>query len=85
MIINDIERNGYCFTDGNGFISKGLAKCVADKLSLCSKLSKHDVCFLYPVSPKELSIERKTAKTVVGKFDVPPSLSLSNKLSVKKR
>jgi len=37
--IDDIERNGFCFTDGNGFISKGLAKRVAEQLSLCSKKS----------------------------------------------
>lgn len=36
MKINDIQRNGFCFTDGNGFISKGLAKQVAEKLSICS-------------------------------------------------
>lgn len=28
-IIEDIERNGYCFTDGVGLISLGLAKKVA--------------------------------------------------------
>jgi hypothetical protein len=47
MSIDDIKRNDYCFTDGNGFISKGLAKCVAEKLSLCSKTSQQDVGFLY--------------------------------------
>jgi hypothetical protein len=47
MSIDDIERNDLCFTDGNGFISKGLAKCVAERLSLSSKNSKQDVSFLY--------------------------------------
>ncbi|CAF1502453.1 unnamed protein product [Rotaria sp. Silwood1] len=31
-MIDDIKRNDYCFTDGNGFISKGLAKVVAKNL-----------------------------------------------------
>ncbi|CAF2924367.1 unnamed protein product [Rotaria sp. Silwood2] len=35
MNIDDIKRNGYCFTNGNGFISKGLAKLVVETLSLC--------------------------------------------------
>jgi hypothetical protein len=43
MSIDDIERNNLCFTDGNGFISKGLA----ERLSLCSKNSQQDVSFLY--------------------------------------
>ena len=43
MMIDDIKRNGYNFTDGNGFISKGLAKRVAEKLSLCSKVSQEVV------------------------------------------
>jgi hypothetical protein len=47
MSIPDIKPNDYCFTDGNGFISKGLAKCVAEKLSLCSKTSQQEVCSLY--------------------------------------
>lgn len=29
-IVNDVERNGYCFTDGNGLVSKGLAKLIQD-------------------------------------------------------
>jgi RNA-dependent RNA polymerase len=28
MMIEDIERNNYCFTDGNGLVSKGLAKLI---------------------------------------------------------
>jgi hypothetical protein len=32
MMIEDIERNNYCFTDGNGLVSKGLAKLIAEKL-----------------------------------------------------
>ncbi|CAF1358704.1 unnamed protein product, partial [Rotaria sp. Silwood1] len=32
MMINDIERNNYCFTDENGLVSKGLAKLIAEKL-----------------------------------------------------
>jgi len=47
MCIDDIQRKEYCFTDGNGFISKGLAKCIAEKLSLCSKTLQQDVGFLY--------------------------------------
>jgi hypothetical protein len=46
MSIEDIKRNRYCFTDGNGFISKGLAKIVAEKLSLCSTTLQQDVCLL---------------------------------------
>jgi hypothetical protein len=46
MSISDIKRNERCFTDGNGFISKGLAKMVAEKLFLCSTNSQQDVCFL---------------------------------------
>lgn len=33
LMIEDVERNNYCFTDGNGLISKGLAKLINDKLS----------------------------------------------------
>jgi hypothetical protein len=51
MSIDDIKRNGYYFTDGNGFISKGLAKMVAERLSLlCSTASQQDVRFpLFPL------------------------------------
>jgi len=31
MMIEDIQRNNYCFTDGNGFISKGLTKLIIEK------------------------------------------------------
>ncbi len=44
--IDEIERNGYCFTDGNGFISKGLAKLVADKLPYLDKFN-NEVYFIY--------------------------------------
>jgi len=27
-MIEDIQRNNYCFTDGNGLVSKGLAKLI---------------------------------------------------------
>ncbi|CAF3120665.1 unnamed protein product [Rotaria socialis] len=33
MMIEDIERNNYCFTDGNGLVSKGLAKLINEKLT----------------------------------------------------
>ncbi|CAF3878794.1 unnamed protein product [Rotaria sp. Silwood2] len=33
MMIEDIERNNYCFTDGNGLVSKGLAKLIYEKLN----------------------------------------------------
>ena len=33
MIIDDIERNNHCFTDGNGLMSKGLARLISDKFS----------------------------------------------------
>jgi len=33
MMIEDIERNNYCFTDGNGLVSKGLAKLIIEKLN----------------------------------------------------
>jgi len=32
LMIDDIERNNYCFTDGNGLISKGLAKLISNQL-----------------------------------------------------
>jgi RNA-dependent RNA polymerase len=32
-MIEDIQRNNYCFTDGNGLISKGLAKLINEKFS----------------------------------------------------
>ena len=40
MMINDIERNQYCFTDGNGLISRGLAQLVAERLSLRVRIPK---------------------------------------------
>ena len=33
MMIDDIERNNYCFTDGNGLVSKGLAKLIFQQLN----------------------------------------------------
>ncbi|CAF1118346.1 unnamed protein product [Rotaria sordida] len=41
--IDDIERNGYCFTDGNGFISKGLARTIAKKLGCRIKTMNQDI------------------------------------------
>ncbi|CAF1324424.1 unnamed protein product [Rotaria sp. Silwood1] len=41
--INGIERNGYCFTDGNGFISKGLARLIAEKLGYRIKTMNQDI------------------------------------------
>jgi len=43
-LIEDIEHNGYCFTDGIGQISLGLAKKVA--MSIGIRITK-DVCILY--------------------------------------
>lgn len=43
MMIDDIKRGIYKFTDGNGFISKGLAKHVAEILSLCPKTLQENV------------------------------------------
>ena len=37
MMIDDVERNQFCFTDGNGLVSRGLAKLIAEKLSLCPR------------------------------------------------
>ena len=34
MMIEDIERNNYCFTDGNGLVSKGLAKLISEKICI---------------------------------------------------
>ena len=34
IAINEIERNGYCFSDGCSFIGSALAKRIADKLGL---------------------------------------------------
>jgi hypothetical protein len=41
--IDDIERNNYCFTDGSGLISKGLARLVAERLDYLVK-SEENVC-----------------------------------------
>jgi hypothetical protein len=35
--IDDIERNEYCFTDGSGLISKGLAKLISSRLDYIVK------------------------------------------------
>jgi hypothetical protein len=43
-LIEDIEHNGYCFTDGIGLISLGLAKKVA--MSMGIRITK-DVCRFY--------------------------------------
>lgn len=42
--IDDIERNGYCFTDGNGLMSRGLARLVAERLGYLVKFND-EVCF----------------------------------------
>jgi hypothetical protein len=42
-MIDDVERNDYCFTDGNGFISKGLARLVAERLDYLVKYEQN-VC-----------------------------------------
>lgn len=42
-LIDDVERNGYYFTDGVGLISLGLAKRVA--MSIGIRISK-DVCIM---------------------------------------
>ncbi|CAM4813503.1 unnamed protein product [Rotaria magnacalcarata] len=44
-IITDIERNGYLFTDGNGLISKGLARIIAERLDYLVKSEQNE---LYP-------------------------------------
>jgi hypothetical protein len=44
-MIDDIERNKYCFTDGNGLISKGLARLIAKELEY-SVESDENVCFI---------------------------------------
>ncbi|CAF1495011.1 unnamed protein product [Adineta steineri] len=36
MMIDDIERNSHCFTDGNGLVSKGLAKLINEKVNKSS-------------------------------------------------
>ncbi|CAF1332700.1 unnamed protein product [Rotaria sp. Silwood1] len=43
--ISDIRRNDHCFTDGNGLISKGLAKKVAEQLGYLIKYEQNE---LYP-------------------------------------
>ncbi|CAF5149225.1 unnamed protein product, partial [Rotaria sp. Silwood1] len=43
--LEDIERNGYYFTDGIGLISKGLARKVAEKLDYLIKYEQNE---LYP-------------------------------------
>ncbi|CAF3403651.1 unnamed protein product [Rotaria sp. Silwood1] len=47
-LIDDIERHGYCFTDGNGLISLGLAKKVA--ISIGIRINKNkDIPSAYQV------------------------------------
>ena len=46
MVIDDIERNQYCFTDGNGLVSQGLAGLIAERLSLCTADRLDNVRFL---------------------------------------
>lgn len=46
MLIDDIERNQYCFTDGNGLVSQGLAGLIAERLSLCTTDRLDDVRFV---------------------------------------
>ncbi|CAF1034878.1 unnamed protein product [Rotaria sordida] len=43
--IDDIERNSYCFTDGNGLISKGLARKIAEQFGYLVKYEQNE---LYP-------------------------------------
>ncbi|CAF1146461.1 unnamed protein product [Rotaria sordida] len=43
--INDIKRNEYYFTDGNGLISKGLARIIAERLNYLVKYEENE---LYP-------------------------------------
>jgi hypothetical protein len=45
-MIDDIERNDYCFTDGNGLISKGLARLIAERLKYLVK-TEQKVYFLF--------------------------------------
>lgn len=33
-LIDDIVRNQYCFTDGNGLVSRGLSRLIAHRLSI---------------------------------------------------
>jgi len=42
--MEDIKRNEYCFTDGNGLISKGLARSIAERLKYLVK-TEQKVCF----------------------------------------
>jgi RNA-dependent RNA polymerase len=44
-MIDDIERNQFCFTDGNGLMSKGLAKLIAERLRLTSNHRSETVRF----------------------------------------
>ena len=41
--MEDIQRNEYCFTDGNGLISKGLARLIAEKVGYLVE-SEGNVC-----------------------------------------
>ncbi|CAF4813375.1 unnamed protein product, partial [Rotaria sp. Silwood2] len=43
--IDDIRRNYYCFTDGNGLISKGLARKIGEQLDYLIKYEQNE---LYP-------------------------------------
>jgi hypothetical protein len=44
--MDDIERNEYCFTDGNGLISKGLARLIAERLDYLKKY-ENNVCHYF--------------------------------------
>ena len=57
--MDDIERNGYCFTDGNGLISKGLARLIAEKLEYLIECEEN-VCisFLFLLISPNPSLSR---------------------------
>ncbi|KAG9943473.1 RdRP-domain-containing protein, partial [Aureobasidium melanogenum] len=46
-LIKDIERNGYCFTDGVGKISKFIAQMVANELYAASGTDEHPSAFQF--------------------------------------
>ena len=70
--IDDIDRNGYCFTDGNGLISKGLAKLVANRLSYLDKFS-NKVCSIYwqSISERLFCISSRKFILLLIRFEWP--------------
>jgi hypothetical protein len=69
--VDDVERNGYRFTDGNGLISKGLARLIAEKLEYLIEC-EGNVCisfFLLSISPNPFLSEYLLVRLSFGLSD----------------